>query len=372
MASSPTPTGDPTERPPVRVVVTGATGNVGTSVVDALSTDPGVAAVIGLARRPVTDRGWSPPRTELRVCDVSRDDLDAHLTGADAVVHLAWLFHPTRRPVETWRNNVHGTQRVLESAVRTGVGTCIYLSSIGAYSAAPTGLRATEDWPTDSLPTAAYGREKAYIERLLDVFERDHPQVRVVRFRPSFIFQHPSAVGQRRIFAGPFLPRTPPPDEKRRPLLLPHIPGLRFQALHTDDVAQAVRLALHRPVRGAFNLAADPPVDLRTIARLLGATPVPVPAAVARAGIAALHRLRLVPVPPELFELVLTLPLLDATRARTELGWQPKHDSLNALRELLHGLHDGDGFPTPPLSPATSGTVRWRELISGLGARSEG
>jgi UDP-glucose 4-epimerase len=361
----------------MRVVITGATGNVGTSVVDALTADDGVTSVLGLARRSPSDHGsgapWPLGSTELREADVSRDRLDGHLAGADAVVHLAWLFHPARRPIETWRNNVQGARRTFESAASAGVDTLVYVSSVGAYSAAVDDAPVTESWPTDSLPTAGYGREKAYIERLLDVFERDHPEVRVVRLRPAFIFKRRSAVGQRRIFAGPLLPRTPAPVNRshRRPLVLPFIPGLRFQALHTDDVAEAVRLALHHPVRGAFNLATDPVIDLRTIGRHLGASTVTVPAAAARTAMAALHRLRVLPVPPELLDLVLSLPLLDAGRARRELRWQPAHDSLDALSELLWGMHDGVGFPTPPLSPRTSGALRARELVSGVGSRAD-
>jgi hypothetical protein len=63
-----------------------------------------------------------------------------------------------------------------------------------------------ETWPTHSLPSAGYGREKAYVERVLDAFEARHPDTRVVRLRPAFIFQRSAATEQRRIFAGPFLP----------------------------------------------------------------------------------------------------------------------------------------------------------------------
>jgi UDP-glucose 4-epimerase len=75
-------------------------------------------------------------------------------------------------------------------------------------------------------------------------------------------------------------------------------------------------------------------------------------------------------VPPELFDLVLTLPLLDTGRARNELAWTPRHSSLDALSELLRGLHRPDGLDTPPLSPATSGPLRVREILTGVGAHA--
>jgi len=77
----------------MRVVVTGATGNVGTSVVSALAADERVTEIIGIARRMPK---WRPPRTQWVSLDVERHDLTPWFTGADAVIHLAWLIQPTR------------------------------------------------------------------------------------------------------------------------------------------------------------------------------------------------------------------------------------------------------------------------------------
>jgi nucleoside-diphosphate-sugar epimerase len=52
----------------MRVVVTGTTGNVGTSVVRALSEDPAVSSVLGLARRPSE---WSCAKTEFVEADIT-------------------------------------------------------------------------------------------------------------------------------------------------------------------------------------------------------------------------------------------------------------------------------------------------------------
>src|SRR3954452_17064424 len=230
------------ERPrrgdPVKVVVVGATGNVGTAVVRALADDDSVSEGLGIARRRPE---WQRPKTTWVAADIAEDDLVPHLRGADAVVHLAWLSQPTHSPMVTWRANAVGSARVFEAASEAGVGALVYASSVGAYSPGP-GRRVDESWPTHSTPTAAYGREKAYVERLLDTFEARHPSVRVVRVRPGFIFQRSAATEQRRIFAGPFVPRI----AGRRGVLpivpLPH--GLRMQVLHADDVAEAYRLAV--------------------------------------------------------------------------------------------------------------------------------
>jgi nucleoside-diphosphate-sugar epimerase len=131
--------------------------------------------------------------------------------------------------------------------------------------------------------------------------------------------------------------------------LVPDIRGLRFQVTHTGDVADAYRRAIVSDVRGAFNVAAEPVVDPDTLAALLGARKIPVPARLARAAVAASWRLRLQPTPEGWLDMALQTPLLDSTRIRNELGWEPRRSATDALLELLDGFHDGAGVPTPPL-----------------------
>ncbi|MFI8235172.1 SDR family oxidoreductase [Streptomyces sp. NPDC085900] len=329
-----------------RIVVTGATGNVGTSVVRALSEDSDVGSVLGLARR-IPD--WSPPRTDWSSVDLASEqtDLVEEFTDADAVIHLAWAFQPTHDPATTWRTNVLGSIRVFEAVAAAGVATLVHASSVGAYSPGPKDRPVDESWPTHGWPDAAYCREKAYLERALDSFEREHPEVRVVRMRPAFLFKRESASEQRRIFGGRFLP-----GPLARPELLPFlpdVPGLRVQALHTDDAARAYVAALGTETRGAFNLAAEPWVDAELLAEMLDTRSVRLPRAAARSAIAAAWNLHLLPASPHLFDAVLRLPLMDCTRARTELGWEPRYSATEVLREFLHGLQQGEGAPTEPM-----------------------
>lgn len=194
--------------PGKRVVVTGATGNVGTSVVRALAAEPDIGSVLGLARREPALR---IPKVEWDTIDLSRPDSEDRLAGllqgAYAVVHLAWRFQPTHDPVVTWRSNVLGSRRVFEAVARSGVPALVHASSVGAYSPGPKDEPGVdEEWPTDGWPDAAYCREKAYLERVLDTFELRHPQIRVVRMRPGFLFKENAAPEQRRIFVGRYAP----------------------------------------------------------------------------------------------------------------------------------------------------------------------
>ncbi|UNO43193.1 NAD-dependent epimerase/dehydratase family protein [Streptomyces sp. MST-110588] len=350
-----------------RVVVVGATGNVGTSVVQALAEDPDVASVLGIARR-VPD--WTPPKAEWASADIGQESgratLGGRFAGADAVINLAWLFQPTHNPAVTWSTNVLGGIAVFRAAAEAEVPALIHASSVGAYSPGPKDRAVDESWPTHGWPEAAYCREKSYLERVLDDFERTHTGMRVVRMRPGFLFKEAAASEQRRLFAGPLVP-----GRLVRPGLLPFvpdIPGLRFQVLHTDDAADAFRRAVHRDVRGAFNLAAGPPVDAELLAGILHARTVRLPRRAARAAVSAAWGLRLVPASPHLLGAALTLPLMDCARAHAELDWHPEHTAVDALREFLRGLRRGSGMHTPPLAARVRGG-RAHELATGAGVR---
>jgi nucleoside-diphosphate-sugar epimerase len=348
----------------MHVVVTGATGNVGTALLRALGQDPAVDSVLGLARR-LPD--LQLPKVTWAAADVFADPLEEHIAGADAVVHLAWLFQPTHRPDITWDANVLGTQRVLDAVAQVGARALVVASSVGAYSPRHDDVPVDESWPTHGGGPAAYAREKAYVERLLDGFERSTPSCRVVRMRPSFIFQETSATEQRRLFGGPLVPGA-----LIRKGLLPAVPwprGLRFQALHADDAAAAYRLALVKDVSGAFNLAADPVIDAKEAGDLLDARTVEVPPRLVRRGLALAWGAHLVPAAPALYDVVMQLPLMDSSRARDEMGWTPHATSRDALEELLRGLQRGSDDDTPPLARETSGPLRSHEAGTGVGAR---
>lgn len=350
----------------MRIVVTGATGNVGTAVVRTLAADAQVDSIVGLARRPAH---LQIPKTTWVQADVASGDLTRVFVGSDAVVHLAWLIAPSRNERITRAVNVEGSRRVFEAAARAGVPTLVYASSVGAYSRGPKDRAVDESWPTGGISTSFYSRHKAEVEGILDAFSRENPGVRVVRLRPGLIFQRAAASGIRRLFLGPLLPRP-----LMRPALIPLVPDvarLRFQAVHALDVAEAYRRAVMREVEGSFNIAAEPVLDPLMLGRLLGARPVPISAGVLRSAADVTWRARLQPTPPGWLDLALGVPLMDVARARRELDWQPRTSAGDALLELIEGIRDGAGIMgAAPLDPSTGGPLRSREFTSGVGSRS--
>jgi nucleoside-diphosphate-sugar epimerase len=220
---------------------------------------------------------------------------------------------------------------------------------VGVYSPGPKDAFVTEEHPRRGVLPSSYSRHKALVERMLDEVEDDHPTLRVVRVRPGLIFQREAGTEIARYFAGPLLPARL--LRRRRIPVIPAHRRLRLQAVHADDVADAYAKIVLSDVRGAFNLASDPVLDPWLAGDVLHGVPVKVPS-MALAGAAALSWwLRLQPVDPGWIHLALEAPLMSPERAERELGWQPEHDAVAALRELLDGIAEHAGrASSPPLS----------------------
>jgi UDP-glucose 4-epimerase len=188
-----------------------------------------------------------------------------------------------------------------------------------------------------------------------------------VRLRPALIFKREAAAEIRRLFVGPLLP-----SRLVHPRLIPILPlpsRMVVQAVHSLDVGEAYRLAATSPeARGPYNIAADPVLDPNELGRLLDARPVALPQRVLRGAAGLTWRAHLQPSPPGWVDMGLSVPLLDATRARERLGWSPERDAGEALLELLDGLRHSAGFDTPPLDPRAGGRLRLSEWPPG-GAR---
>src|SRR5919198_165289 len=298
----------------MRVVVIGATGNVGVRVVEALARRDEVDEIVGIARRRPD---IAPPKTTYAAADIRHADLRTLFRGADVVVHLAWMIQPGRDERVTASTNIEGSRRVVQAVIEAGVRALVYASSVGAYAPGPKSMRVDEEWPTTGISSSFYSRHKAAVERDLRWRAAIHPGLRIVVVRPALIFQRGAASEIQRLFLGPLFPHA-----LANPKLVPILPlprGLAVQAVPPRDVPEG-----HAPA---------------------------VPAALVRAGAAATFAAHLQPSEPGWLDMGLQTPLMATDRLRA-LGWSPRHSATDALRELLAGIRDRAGTPTPPLHPA--------------------
>lgn len=329
----------------MRIVITGASGNVGTALIRRLRRDG--HHLLGVARRRPADVepyvwvDWLP-------LDLSAAEAPQRLAefceGADAVVHLAWLIQPTHDREMLRRVNQGGTRALVEAVRRAHVPHLVNVSSIGAYSSAPRGRWVDESWPTNGVAGSSYSVDKAASERIV----RDAADT-VTIVRPTLILQPQAASEVARYFLGPLVPTS---------LLHPKLFSLapwpnevHLQFVHAEDVAAALAAILTRRIGGAFNLATDEVIDRASGSRLFGGLGPPAPLRLIRGAVTASWWLRLQPIDAGWVDLAGSVPLLRSERAKQELDWTPTHPGDATLVEFLHALRERRGHAGPLLYP---------------------
>ncbi|WP_304108727.1 NAD-dependent epimerase/dehydratase family protein [Mycolicibacterium bacteremicum] len=328
---------------PRRIVVTGASGNVGSGVLRALARHVPAAEIVGVCRRPPTV-GELYDTVHWHAVDLSAPDAAARLApamaGADVVIHLALALYPVHDNDYLYRANVVGTQAVLRAMTDAGIAHLVYASSLGVYAPGPR-TPVDETYPATGQPTSVYSRHKVMVEALLDDYQQAHPDVVISRFRPTVVAQRETASMVSRLYLGPLLPRFVLELMRRRALpVLPLPMGLALQFVHTDDVGEAAVRLMRCRSTGSYNVAADPLGDAG-LAALVGGRPVPIDARLVRRVVVALNSLRVIAVTPGWYDVATNTPLMDTTKLRNETGWAPAHSSADSARELIEGLADG-------------------------------
>lgn len=327
---------------PSAVAVTGPTGEIGKPLMAELERRPEVESVLGMARSPFdpADEGWGKA-TYRRGDILDRGSLAALFDGADVAVHLAFAIFGGRE--ETHKVNLQGTRNVFEVAIKSGVKRLVYASSVAAYGfyrENPQPL--TEDVPTRGSDSFYYSAQKAELEDLLD-------ELLVGSGMEAYVFRPCIVAGPRatmlieqlveNVRLGDPLPLLRRGVE-RLPLARPVIPdpGVPIQLVHHDDVARAMAAAICGDgPPGAYNLAGPGKVSVADLARSVGWHSVPVPRPAVNLGTAAAKRL---PFGPSLLEWATALDtpvLMDTTKARRDLGWKPRFDAKETLKQTAAG-----------------------------------
>ncbi|MDX9766404.1 MAG: NAD-dependent epimerase/dehydratase family protein [Ectothiorhodospiraceae bacterium] len=316
----------------MHVVVTGAAGRLGQVLVPLLLDEPAIGHITAIDRRPVA---LEHPKLTALVADV-RELPAATFAGADVLIHMAFVLMGgglgrARHDRETVRAiNVEGSRRALEPALDAGLSRLIFLSSAAVYGAWPDNPpRIPEHWLRRPLPSFAYAEDKVAVEDWLDALEPRVPDARILRLRPQAIVGPHAHPLLNRLLRQPFVPAG-----RAAPL----------QCVWESDVAEAVRLALFADARGAFNLAADPPMSLRDMLARRGVPRLPLPLPL----IERLHRLAWRATPrvgePGWVAGLRHGAVVDCTRAKTLLGWRPRLDTPACLKALVPGRGTTSGM----------------------------
>jgi UDP-glucose 4-epimerase len=329
------------QQPRLTVAITGPTGDIGRSLLRALDRSTRVGKVLAMARRPFDTKAAGLRKTEYRQGDVlDREKVDELVSGADVVVHLAFLIMGSRE--DTQRVNLEGSRNVFQAAIAAGAKRLVYASSVAAYGFhADNPSPLTERIPPRGTERHYYSAQKAELEGTLNEIVAGS-STKAYLFRPCIVAGPDALLLLENI---PYIQMSERmPDVMRRALeLLPVLrpvlpdPGVEFQLVHHDDVATAFRAAIiGRGAPGVYNLAGPGSLTMSDVADALGWYSVPVPdfAVGATAGLVA--HLPFVPTEAQWIETLRVPVLMDTSRARRELGWRPEHTAKQILRGMVN------------------------------------
>ena len=325
------------------VAVTGPTGTFGFGLIPLLEADPRIERVVGIARRPFDppEHGWS--KLDYRRGDVRDPDaLREAFAGADVVVHLAFMITGTASRETIREINVEGTLNAFGAAAGAGADRFVYASSVAAYGFHPDNpVGMTEDWPVRPASRLFYAQEKAELEQLLREQADANPGLALYLLRPPIVLG-PHAVGAKEALPAPLaaLAQSALGFANRVPVPVPvPVPDLPMQFVHERDVGQALlKCVVADGPPGAYNIAGDGIVTAADVVRELGLTPLTIPGGVVQGAARAAAQFpfpSFAPPAAEWVEAASHPAIMDTTKAKRELGWNPEYTGLEALRETL-------------------------------------
>ncbi len=288
----------------MRILVTGGAGFIGSNVADRfveLGHDVAVLDDLSTGRRdniPVAARFYESSlddreAVERVLAEFRPEVVDHHAAQID-------VRHSVTDPIADATTNILGGIGLLEAAVRHGTRKFIYASTGGALYGEGRQLPATEDHPAH--PEAPYGISKYALEHYLYFYRLSYGlDVTVLRYPNVYgPRQNPHGeAGVNAIFIGLMV-------EGKQPVIFGDGEQVR-DYVYVDDVVRANELALERGSGETVNLGWGRGVSVndivRTLAKLLGTTMAPIHAAPRSGEVQRIY--------------------LDATRAKTVLGWEP-------------------------------------------------
>ena len=296
-------------------LVTGSAGHLGEALVRTLRANGEDVRGLDIKPSPFTDHvGSVSDPTFVAKC----------IAGVRAVIHTATLHKPhvaTHSAGDFVDTNVKGTLTLLEAAVSNSIESFVFTSSTSAFGAALNpALSEPAAWIVEDVPPVPkniYGTTKVMAESLCELMHRKHGLPVLVLRTSRFFPEADDDPRQRETYSTENLQAN----------------ELLYRRVDLEDVVSAHRLAVERAPRLGFRryiISATTPFARDELPQLRRSAPQ-----VVRRHFPdyeALYASRGWRLFPGLDRVYVN------TLARTELGWQPRHDFRFVLDRLSAGV----------------------------------
>lgn len=293
-------------------LVLGASGFLGSHLCEALSAAGQPVRAFGRSQVPLVLGSGKVEWAIGDFCD--RAALEEAVTGCDTIYHLISTTVPessNRDPIYDLRSNVEGTLQLLAIAQEAGVRKIVFVSSGGTVYGIPRSLPLHEDAPTQ--PICAYGISKLAIEKYLHMYAAVH-HIDYCVLRVSNLFGERQPLEKRQGVVGIFLAKA----LRGETIEIWGDGEVVRDYVYVQDVAAAlVKAGQYSGPETLFNIGSGQGYSLNQVLDSLEA--------VLKAPIARIYKPgRPIDVP---------INVLDISRARQVLGWQPETAWPEALKK---------------------------------------
>ena len=304
----------------MKVLITGATGGFGKLLVKRLENDPAVNQIIGLSNEDL-DQGFEEEVQADEKFDLFKGDIRKKRVeevfqknkNLDVVVHLAYDNTPDHEGRDVEETNVFGTLRMIRLARKHNVKKFVYKSPTAIYGAMPDNpFRIKEDAPLrgDRNSPSIRNKIEADMTCQMNMHPGLVPQIVILRFCGVMGENVRSPLNT--LLGGKIVPMVAGFD----PL---------FQIIHETDVTEALALAVVNPgASGIYNIAGKRTEPLSEVIGRLGRTGIPVLEPLLNTFYKAYFMLRAEHSFPFDLNYLKHSFAVDFTRARNELGFEPK------------------------------------------------
>lgn len=247
------------------IAITGVSGYIAQRLLHHLESDDTVDRVIGI---DVVEPKIRSKKLEFHRLDIRDPQIADVFSGADVVVHLAFILNPMQDELLMRDINVEGTRNVLRAVDKTGIKKVVYTSSMVAYGARPDNdYPLTEESSLRANTDFNYAEHKLEVELLMSRWKAEREGVVLTILRFAMVFGR---------HVQNFISRT---------LEAPRIFAVRgyrppMQFLHEEDAARSLYFAIEHDLDGAYNVCPDDEIPIREILEMAGKKTLDLPQSV--------------------------------------------------------------------------------------------
>lgn len=316
----------------LRLAITGSSGYLAQQLISRLGHDPDCEYILGMdiRRREFT---LPCPAEFLRFDLTAPWELLAEFwtkRRINAGLHLAWQFNPLHDRHRLREVDVQGSLNFFRAAAAANLRRVVYCGSTTAYVNPQNS--ATAPWidegtkPTGT-PQYLYSHHKAEIDRVVQDFQEQHPEIRVILLRGAIVLGAHTQNIVSKMLDWPW---------RRFPWMFQvHGADPPFQFLSEEDMSAILLRAVKAEEGGIFNCAGDGVIRYSDVIRTAGKHPWALPATLLYPLLHLLWKLRMSPFPAGILDLVRYPWVADTTRLKSVFGYTPRHTSQQALAEFL-------------------------------------